>query len=121
MAELTKAHIAELVVHFYARVSKDDLLGHVFNNVGNVNWDKHIPLLCQFWNSIMLKTGEYRGNAYAKHVSIGQQTAIKEIHFLHWLQLFQEEAVEHLPIEAANAITKRAELIAESLKQGMLT
>ena len=121
MAELTKAHIEKLVMHFYTRVSKDNLLGNVFNEVANVNWDKHIPLLCQFWNSIMLKTGEYRGNAYAKHVLIGQQTTIKEIHFLHWLQLFQEEAVKHLPTEAANAITQRAALIAESLKQGMLT
>lgn len=44
------------------------ILAPIFNDFAKVDWDEHIPLLCQFWNSIMLKTNEYRGNAYAKHV-----------------------------------------------------
>lgn len=55
MTELNKIHIENLVTHFYQKIQKDDLLGPIFNEVAQVNWDEHIPLLCKFWNSIMLK------------------------------------------------------------------
>lgn len=120
MTELTKAHIEQLVTHFYQRVQKDDLLGPVFNDIAKVDWEHHIPLLCQFWNSIMLKTHEYHGSAYMKHVLIGQQTDIQETHFTRWLKLFRQEAKKHLPAQAAAEIIQRAELIGNSLKFGML-
>lgn len=120
MTELTQEHIEKLVTHFYSRIQEDELLGPIFNDVAHVDWAHHIPLLCQFWNSVMLKTNEYRGNAYAKHVMLGTQTDIQEIHFTRWLTLFQEEANKHLPAPAATEIIKRASLIAESLMYGML-
>ncbi len=119
MTTLTKAHIETLITHFYQKVQADALLGPVFNDVAQVNWDEHIPLLCQFWNSVMLKTNEYHGNAYQKHVILQKLTPIHETHFIRWLNLFQQEALNHLPKEAAAEITQRANLIAESLKFGM--
>jgi hemoglobin len=120
MTELTKTHIENLVTHFYQRVQKDDLLSPVFNDTARVDWEHHIPLLCKFWNNIMLKTNEYHGNAYLKHVLIGQQVEIQEAHFARWLALFQEEAAKHLPAEAAKEIVEKATLIAQSLKYGMV-
>ncbi|MCD6048349.1 MAG: hypothetical protein K0S08_1996 [Gammaproteobacteria bacterium] len=120
MTELTKAHIEKLVIHFYQRVQKDDVLGPIFNNTAQVDWEHHIPLLCKFWNNIMLKTNEYHGNAYMKHVLIGQQVDIQDAHFSRWLALFQEEAPKHLPPEAAKEIIEKATLIAQSLKYGMV-
>jgi hemoglobin len=120
MTELTQAHIKKLVTHFYRRVQKDELLGYIFNDIAHVDWTHHIPLLCQFWNSIMLKTGEYHGSAYTKHVLIGKKIPIKEAHFTHWLDLFQQEAFKHLPMSAAEEITQKASLIAKSLQYGMV-
>lgn len=121
MTELTKAHIEKLVSSFYRRVQIDELLAPIFNDIAQVDWEHHIPLLCQFWNSIMLKTHEYTGNAYAKHVFIGKKTHITEAHFERWLHLFEQEAQKHLPTDAAATIIQRAKLIAESLKYGMLS
>ena len=120
MTTLAKTHIETLVTHFYQKVQADTLLGPVFNEVAQVNWDEHIPLLCQFWNSVMLKTNEYHGNAYQKHLVLKERTQIQEIHFVRWLNLFQQEALNHLPKEAAEQIIQRANQIAESLKFGML-
>ncbi|CAM4492280.1 MAG: Group 3 truncated hemoglobin ctb [Legionella sp.] len=120
MTTLTKTHIETLITHFYQKVQADEMLGPVFNEVAQVNWEEHIPLLCQFWNSVMLKTNEYHGNAYQKHVVLKELTQIQETHFIRWLNLFQQEAQNHLPKEAAEEITQRAHLIAESLKFGML-
>ena len=120
MTALTKEHIEQLVTHFYQKVQADELLGQVFNDVAQVNWDEHVPLLCQFWSSVMLKSNEYHGNAYQKHVLIKQLTSIKEEHFMRWLDLFKQEAINYLPKEAAEEIMQKALLIAASLKYGML-
>ncbi|PWY55210.1 globin [Legionella qingyii] len=120
MTELNKTHIEKLVTHFYQKVQKDEVLGPIFNDVAQVDWDEHIPLLCQFWNSIMLKTNEYHGNAYQKHVLLKKIAHIEEAHFVRWLDLFQKEAEYHLPVKIAEEIVQKASLIAESLKYGML-
>ncbi|KTD40318.1 group III truncated hemoglobin [Legionella parisiensis] len=120
MTELNKTHIEKLVTHFYQKVQQDEILGPIFNDTAQIDWDEHIPLLCQFWNSIMLKTNEYHGNAYQKHTLLKQRIQIEETHFVRWLNLFQEEAVNHLPWDAAKEIFQKASYIAKSLKYGML-
>ncbi|CAM3068527.1 Group 3 truncated hemoglobin ctb [Legionella steigerwaltii] len=120
MTELSKTHIEKLVTHFYQKVQRDEILGPIFNDVAHVDWNEHIPLLCQFWNSVMLKTNEYHGNAYQKHVLLKQFAPIEESHFVRWLNLFQNEAANHLPMEIAEEIVQKATVIAESLKYGML-
>lgn len=116
MTQLTKKHIEKLVFHFYQKVQKDELLGPIFNEVAQVNWDHHLPLIRQFWNSIMLKTKEYHGNAYRKHVMLGEKVTLTDAHFARWLMLFQEEALIRLPMQSAHQIVTKAHLIAGSLK-----
>jgi hemoglobin len=117
---LTKQHIHQLVTHFYAEVAADTVLGPIFNDVAKVDWEHHIPLLCQFWNSIMLKSNEYHGGAYMKHVLLGQKVKLSAAHFSRWLEIFSEQAYMHLPEQAAGIITERASLIADSLMLGCL-
>jgi hemoglobin len=121
MAQLTKEHIKKLVIHFYQKVRNDEMLGPIFNNVAKVDWEHHIPLICQFWNSIMLKTNEYHSNAYQKHVILGVKTNLTEAHFIRWLTLFQEEAFKHLPVVEAQLIIDKATIIASSLKMGAIS
>jgi hemoglobin len=118
MAQLTKEHLEKLVFHFYQKVKKDDLLGSIFNDIAQVNWNQHIPLICQFWSSIMLKTNEYHGNAYRKHVLLGKKITLTDAHFARWLKLFQETAIHYLPHQDAQLIFDKATLIAASLKLG---
>lgn len=121
MTQLTKEHIEKLVVNFYQQVQQDEMLGPIFNDVARVNWDHHIVVICQFWNSIMLKTNEYHGSAYRKHVMLGEKTQLTDAHFTRWLNLFQEEAFKQLPAEDAQLITEKATMIADSLKIGALS
>jgi hemoglobin len=121
MSQLTSEHIKNLVTHFYQKIQCDKVLGPIFNDIAQVDWDHHIPLLCQFWNSIMLKTNEYHGNAYRKHVILGEKTQLTEAHFSRWLVIFQEEAFKYLPIQSAQPIIEKAYMIAESLKIGAIS
>lgn len=121
MHQFTLNNIRNLVEHFYKNVQQDDLLGPIFNDIAKVDWDHHIDLICQFWNSILLKTNEYHGNAYRKHVILGEKVRLTELHFTRWLKLFGEEATRHLPDHEAKIILEKATLIAESLKIGSLS
>ena len=69
----------------------------------------------------MLKSNEYHGNAYQKHVILGEKSNITEAHFSRWLMLFQEEAFKHLPETEAQLITNTATKIASSLKIGAIS
>lgn len=120
MSQLTVEHIETLVKNFYLKIQFDDVLGPIFNHVAQVDWDHHIPLLCQFWNSIMLKTKEYRGNAFRKHVMLAEKIPLTHEHFDRWLTYFREEAFRHLPSSSAQDIIAKASVIAESLKAGIM-
>jgi hemoglobin len=119
MSGLTQEQLKILVMRFYNQVRQDELLGFIFDDVAQVNWDEHIPKLCKFWNSIMLGTREYHGNAFDKHVKLGQTTLITHLHFDRWLTLFKETAEANLAIKDAQLLVERASLIARRLKQGM--
>jgi hemoglobin len=108
--------LAVLVDRFYAKVRKDELLGPVFNGA-ILDWPEHLEKLSDFWSSVMLTTGRYKGNpmaAHLKHVS-----AIEPAMFERWLDLWRETARETLTKPAAAAIIVKAERIAESLQLGM--
>ncbi|MCW5590216.1 MAG: group III truncated hemoglobin [Legionellales bacterium] len=119
MEALTAEHIKQLVDRFYGNVKEDEILGPVFNDVAHVNWDEHLPRLYQFWNSIMLGTREYRGNAFAKHIELNQKIPLTKEHFTRWLTLFVNEAERCLPPDAAKAIIMRARQIASVIQEGI--
>jgi hemoglobin len=119
MSGLTKQQINQLVINFYNKVQKDPLLGPIFNDVAKVDWEHHLPLLTNFWASVMLGTNEYHGGAYGKHVMLAQKAPISKAHFERWLELFTAEAKEILPEPYASTIVERANMIAQSLQYGM--
>jgi hemoglobin len=80
----TEADIAKLVDEFYARVREDDLLRPIFEDVARVNWETHLPHLCDFWSSLLFRTGRFRGQPWPKHADL----PVNREHFQRWLSLF---------------------------------
>ncbi len=107
--------IAALVHAFYAKVRKDPLLGPVFERA-IADWNPHLAKMCDFWSSVMLTSGRYKGNPMIAHMRL---KAVTPDHFTRWLELFRETAVEICAPEAAAAFVLRAETIARSLQLGM--
>ena len=115
---LGSAEIRLLVETFYTRVNQDPILGPIFNDVAKVNWDEHIPLLCRFWNTLLFRTGEYRGNAFGKH----QLLPVGKEHFTTWLALFRKTIDDLFEGPKAEEAKGYAASIADSfqLKLGLL-
>ena len=114
-AGIDEGLIASLVAQFYARVRHDDLLGPIFADHVD-DWDKHLSRLRDFWSSITLMSGRYKGTPFAVHQRLPGVTAA---HFDRWLSLFGETARELAPPDVAEAFIVRAERIAQSLQLGL--
>lgn len=65
--EITEPAIAALVARFYGKARQDPLIGPLFNRAV-ADWDEHLAKLSDFWSSVMLTTGRYRGNPIAAHL-----------------------------------------------------
>jgi hemoglobin len=91
---LGREEINLLVDRFYASVRRDFKLAPVFDEIAKVNWDVHLPKLCDFWESVLFRTGAYRGNPLAVHRHLFSRTTMDRAMFDRWLQLFTA-AVDH--------------------------
>ncbi len=111
--QVSEDQIARLIPGFYARVRDDALIGPVFDNaIGD--WEHHLGKLVDFWSSVMLTSGRYKGNPMAAHVK--HLPTITPPMFDRWLMLWADVTGEMLPAATAAALQKKAARIAESLK-----
>jgi hemoglobin len=113
---ITEAMIETMVNSFYAKVRNDPLLGPIFRDKIGDDWDAHLAIMCDFWSSIALSTGRYKGQPMAKHLTI---TDLQQEHFEHWLSLFATSANNLFPREIAEFFVLRAKKIASSLMLGI--
>jgi hemoglobin len=114
--QITEEDIRELVRAFYARVRQDLELGPVFDRA-ITDWPRHLEKLEDFWSSVMLTSGRYKGQPMIAHVR--HERAMTPENFARWLQLWKETSRELLLPEAAAAFQDRASRIAESLQLGV--
>ncbi len=82
--------IIKLVDAFYDKIKMDNEIGYFFNEVSHVNWDKHLPIMYDFWENILFSTGNFSGNPMEKHKLLHQKSAMTQSHFLHWIKVFHE-------------------------------
>ncbi len=109
---ITEAEIANLVDRFYAKVREDPEIGPIFNDKVQ-NWDAHLALLKDFWSTVMLTTGRYKGNPLLAHFRL----PIEPAHFARWLTLFAETANEELTSSHAALVVRKANLISANMKR----
>jgi hemoglobin len=121
----TESQIEDLVTTFYARIRKHPTLGPIFERVIGDDWTPHLKLMCDFWSSVMLTTGRYKGRPIPAHIRINQQQEgtpegrpIQPQHFAEWLALFEATARELFAPDLAASFVEKARRIAESLKLG---
>ncbi|WP_367274609.1 group III truncated hemoglobin [uncultured Lutibacter sp.] len=50
MKDINNREDIELLVNkFYEKVKVDETIGYIFNEIANINWDKHLPKMYDFW------------------------------------------------------------------------
>jgi hemoglobin len=114
-AGVTEAMIRKVVYSFYDRVRADAALRAIFEReVGD--WDTHLAKMCDFWSSVLLMTGRFKGAPMAVHARID---GIEPPHFARWLELFRQTGEQTCPPAAAALFVAKSGLIAETLQLGI--
>jgi hemoglobin len=81
--------IAALLRDFYGRAFRDELLGPVFVDVAHMDLEAHLPVMCDFWETVLFRAGLYRGNALRPHQRLHAQARLTPTHFRRWLALWR--------------------------------
>jgi hemoglobin len=105
--------IRRLVDEFYASVRVDTELAPIFNRAIPGDWGLHLATMRDFWSSVMLTSGRYKGNPVAVHLRI--EGMVPRL-FDRWLELFGETCGELFDDSLAETLRAKALRIAESLK-----
>jgi len=114
---LTEETLRTFLAAFYAKVQHDPLIGPVFARViPDGGWPRHLAVIQDFWSSVLLKSGRYKGNPSGKHQKLAELT---QAHFARWLCLFEQTAGEVFTPEIATILIERAHRISDSLKSGL--
>ena len=85
----TREEVSLLVRTFYAKVRKDELLGPIFNGI-ITDWETHLELLTDFWETNLFFNRKYFGNPMHAHVEVDKKVnnTISEMHFGTWINLW---------------------------------
>lgn len=102
---LVRDDVKKLVDTFYDKVKADELIGPLFSHV---DWPHHLPIMYNFWSSMLLGDQTYRGNPLQKHFPL----PLERVHFERWLKLFTETVDENFTGEKADEVKMRAQSIA---------
>ena len=100
-----KEDVKNFVDSFYSKVKFDTIIGPVFAaRIPEENWPIHLERMYSFWNTVLFKAHDYRGNAFSKHASL----PLESKHFQRWLQLFSETIDDNFQGDKAEEAKQRA-------------
>ena len=103
-----RTDIEKLINAFYPKAITDVLIGHFFTTVMKIDWEKHIPIMCTFWENTLFYTGGYTGDMMGLHKAVHQKSAMKPEHFERWTLLFCQTVDELFEGESAERAKQRA-------------
>ena len=112
-----RTDIQELVVAFYKRAFADELIGHIFTDVMHMDLEAHMPIMCDFWETVIFHTGAYRRNAFEIHRQINHLAPLSSVHFQRWEDIWHETVDVMFEGEKANLAKLNASRISGSIQR----
>lgn len=82
------AHIEQFVNAFYVQVLRDPELAPIFLEVAAIDLDKHLPLICSYWEKLLLGEPSYQRHTMNIHREVHAKQPFTDDHFKRWLTLF---------------------------------
>ena len=104
--------IEQVLTSFYEKAFSDEKIGRFFTEVVPLNLETHLPLIADFWESVIFGTGNYRKNVMGVHEHIHELSQIRKEHLDRWVQLFTATVDEQFDGAKATLMKQRAASIA---------
>ncbi|MEQ1623813.1 MAG: group III truncated hemoglobin [Sediminibacterium sp.] len=112
--------LVNLMKAFYTRALVDESIGHYFTQVVQLDMEKHLPRITDFWETVVFDTGKYQGNTMKIHEDLHEKSPFASAHFTRWIDLFKATVNEHFAGENAEKIKSRAISIATVMNLKMV-
>jgi len=106
-----RSDIDLLVNAFYQKALKDSTIGYIFTEVSNINLEEHLPMICLFWESILLDKKGYKGNPMLKHIELNRKEKLTSVHFDRWIELWEASVKEYFTGKVAEKAVSQAKSI----------
>jgi len=114
-----KANIRRFIESFYARMLKDEQLAPIFFDVAEIDLNKHLPLICSYWEKLLLGEKGYQRHTMNIHRQLHAKHALKGENFERWLLLFVSAVDESFYGEGAERAKRIARSIAGNMQAGL--
>ena len=116
----TRNDIQTIMESFYTKALTDELISFFFTEVAPLHMETHMPLIVDFWETVVFGVAKYKGNVLQVHQHIHQLSAFKTEHFARWVVLFQQTVNELYAGSNAEMVKQRAESIATVMRIKLL-
>lgn len=107
-----KKYIEILINAFYEKVKVDNTICFFFTDAVKVNWEQHLQVMHDFWESVVFHKGICDGNPIETHIDLNKKSSMKMEHFQRWTQLFNDTADKCFAGAKVDLIKKHAFSIA---------
>ena len=110
--------IDRLMRSFYSRAMTDRQIGYIFIDVARLDLESHLPLICDFWESILFQTGAYARhgrNPLQIHAALDEKTPLRIEHFNRWLEILDSVVDEGFAGGRTEFLKSRARAIAKRM------
>ena len=107
-----RADIELLMNTFYGRLLADENINYIFTDVAKIDMKTHMPILADFWESVLLNKNVYHNNAMKIHMELNDKTPLTKTHFDIWLQHFNITVDELFEGDVALLAKQRAKSVA---------
>lgn len=97
---------------FYEKAFRDELIGRFFTEVVPLDLQTHIPVIADFWESVVFGSRGYRKNVMQVHQHIHQLSPISKEQLNRWVLLFTQTLDEYFHGPNATVMKQRAASIA---------
>lgn len=101
-----------LVTRFYEKLLGDPAISYIFTDIAGISLEHHLPVLVDFWDSVLFQSDTYRKNAMQPHLDLHRRSPFTAQHFEAWLRYFRETVDELFEGETAFIAKERAGSIA---------
>jgi len=116
----TRTDLEGLVNTFYDCVRADEILGPIFDDVAHTDWDRHLPKMYDFWETVVFGASGFRGNPLAVHRELARRVPLGGREFERWLSLFHQSVDTLFSGPRAEETKVRASRIAGVMQQHIL-
>lgn len=104
--------LLQLVTLFYEKLLNDPSISYIFTDIAKIRLDHHLPVLVDFWDSVLFQSDTYRKNAMQPHLDLHKRSPFTPAHFQTWLRYFNATVDELFEGEIAFMAKERALSIA---------